>query len=574
MNGMTNCTNFIKSEAKKTDEAVIHLLTGGKPYKGEYRQAKSYTTNDIVLMNVEGRNLFMEAKVDIAAGEGLDLTKWEAVSNISHAGVTTIPSQSGTLTYDGTEKEPTWVGYDTTKMEISGVTAATNAGEHIAIFHLKVPGLVWSDGTMSDKSVPWVISKQEVAVPSQNGSITYDGTEKSPTWSNYDPNHMNIDSENSTEAATNAGTYPVRFVLSDKTNYYWTGGSSEDYEAEWSIGKAAGNITLSKESVLLLPTSLTDTITVSYDGDGDLSAISSDTNIASVLVSGNSISITSETEGSGNATITITAGEGSNHLQTTAMVAVSVNTLSSTLDDNSIDDIITAIEAGYAGSLWEAGDNLTITTRTATIGTLNIPSGTYKLTILGIDHNSEVEGANRVHFILGKNSSGVDIAFCESSYDSIGGNFRHHTWNGNAGGWKSSDLRTLIQNFADILPTAIVEAIKTTTKWTANSGDTDSAGVMESVSDKIFLLSEYEIFGTRSNANQYEKDHCKQYDYYKNGNSKVRYNHSNPSSAVWWWERSPGYINSLYFCAVNLSVGSATYNDTKRSGGLALAFSI
>ena len=87
------------------------------------------------------------------------------------------------------------------------------------------------------------------------------------------------------------------------------------------------------------------------------------------------------------------------------------------------------------------------------------------------------------------------------------------------------------------------------------------------------LLAEYEIFGTRSYANSAEKNYQAQYAYYSAGNSKVKYCHSATSSAAWWWERSPFYIGSGYFCFVHAG-GDATYYGAGSSGGVAPAFRV
>jgi len=51
-------------------------------------------------------------------------------------------------------------------------------------------------------------------------------------------------------------------------------------------------------------------------------------------------------------------------------------------------------------------------------------------------------------------------------------------------------------------------------------------GVVTGTSQKIWLLAEYEVFGENEYTNQYEQDSQAQYDYYKNGNSRVRYAHN------------------------------------------------
>ena len=84
-------------------------------------------------------------------------------------------------------------------------------------------------------------------------------------------------------------------------------------------------------------------------------------------------------------------------------------------------------------------------------------------------------------------------------------------------------------------------------------------------SDKLFLLSEIEIFGSLSFSKSGEGA---QYDYYKAGNSRVKnYN----GSAYYWWERSPIGNNSIGFCNVN-SGGAATYNNANYTRGEAFGF--
>lgn len=44
--------------------------------------------------------------------------------------ISSVPSQSGSLTYNGGQQYPTWSGYDSAKMTIGGATYATNAGTY------------------------------------------------------------------------------------------------------------------------------------------------------------------------------------------------------------------------------------------------------------------------------------------------------------------------------------------------------------------------------------------------------------------------------------------------------------
>lgn len=110
--------------------------------------------------------------------------------------------------------------------------------------------------------------------------------------------------------------------------------------------------------------------------------------------------------------------------------------------------------------------------------------------------------------------------------------------------------------------------------YTDNTGGgSNTASYVTKSVDYLPLLAEYEIFGTRSYANSAEQNYQAQYQYYKNGNSKVKYRHSSTSSTAYWWERSPHCNNSSNFCIVYTN-GDASYNTAWYSYGLAPAFRV
>ena len=89
--------------------------------------------------------------------------------------------------------------------------------------------------------------------------------------------------------------------------------------------------------------------------------------------------------------------------------------------------------------------------------------------------------------------------------------------------------------------------------------------------DALSLLAEFEIFGSRTNANQYEKNHQKQIAYYTAGNSKIKYKHNDASTACYWWGASARSSNAHYFCDVSTD-GSTSGISSRYSYGLAPAF--
>ena len=98
-----------------------------------------------------------------------------------------------------------------------------------------------------------------------------------------------------------------------------------------------------------------------------------------------------------------------------------------------------------------------------------------------------------------------------------------------------------------------------------SKGNNQSA--LETTSDKLFLLSEIEIFG----ATQYSyAGEGKQYEYYSAGNSTIK---KVNGSAYYWWERSPYSGNTGNFCFVN-STGGANYGNASGSYGVSFGFCV
>lgn len=133
----------------------------------------------------------------------------------------------------------------------------------------------------------------------------------------------------------------------------------------------------------------------------------------------------------------------------------------------------------------------------------------------------------------------------------------------NAGGWTSCAMRsTHLPAILSQMPTEVQNGIREVNKLT--SAGSQSATI-NTTADKLFLLSEIEIFGRVSYSKSGEGT---QYDYYKAGNSKVK---KRNGSANYWWERSPRGSNSTDFCRVN-SKGYTSYVYASHPNGVAFGF--
>lgn len=479
--------------------------------------------------------------------------------------INSVPTQAGILTYTGAAQSPSWNGYDTEKLTIGGTTSGTNAGSYVATFTPK-EGYEWADGTKTAKSVTWTISKASLSVPAQSGTLTYTGSAQSPQWSNYDSNKLTI---GGTSTATNAGSYAATFT--PKANYQWSDGSTSAKSVTWAIGKAAGSLTLAKSSVTLNISSLTESVAVTRAGDGVISATSSNTATARVEVSGTSVKITGLK--AGTAKITVKVAAGTNHTAPSdKTINVTVSLPDTSLANNTPDIIAAAAKSGQAANYWSVGDKVGIAVN-GSFGGLSYNNTVYAF-ILGFNHNSSVEGGNSIHFQFGKTAAGVDIAFV-NSYGSTSTGFCMNTSNTNSGGWNNSYMRkTICPAFLAALPKAWQNIIAACTKYSDNTGGgSNTASYVTATSDKIWLLSEMEVQGTRSYANSAEANYQKQYDYYRNGNSKVKYQHTATTSACSWWLRSVRASNTISFCYVSTD-GSASGSYAYISIGFAPGFKV
>ena len=255
------------------------------------------------------------------------------------------------------------------------------------------------------------------------------------------------------------------------------------------------------------------------------------------------------------------------------------------LNDMTWADIRAISDAGLASSYFNVGDRKAVTLN-GTVGSLSL-SGTYYCYIIGIDHNSTIEGTNRIHFQLGKTalSGGTDVALCDSKYMSgvsATGYFSMNSSDINSGGWASSQMRTNIcgtsltsysGTIIEVIPAELRAVLKPVTKYTDNTGNSVAASAVTATTDYFFLLSEYEVFGEISKSNSNEASKQAQYAYYAAGNSKIKHNHSEITKAVFWWLRSPAANSSNYFLLV-YTVGSVEFGNSNFSLGFAPGFCV
>ena len=147
---------------------------------------------------------------------------------------------------------------------------------------------------------------------------------------------------------------------------------------------------------------------------------------------------------------------------------------------------------------------------------------------------------------------------------------QHHTSNTNAGGWNSSDIRTYLNGaFLSMLP-ADLQAVISEKPVKATIGS--QSNTLQTAEDKIWLLTEKEVFGSITYSGSAENSVNRQYPVFTDVASRVRTQGAS-GAAVNVWLASPHSGNSTNFCYVTTS-GAASYSGASGSGGVLPCFRI
>ena len=515
--------------------------------------------------------------------DGVTLATWASTIVVVKAGgyATSPTDPDAAYTFTSTTRN----AYAANPLVATGLTNGTTY--YVSLFPMSTDGKANTNAANRKTGVANKITISNV--PAQSGTLTYNGNSQTPSWSNYNSAQLTL---GGTTSGTNATSYNATFT--PKADYMWSDGSTTAKTVSWSIGKAAGSMTLSASAVTLNSAALTAEVTVTRPGDGAITASSSNTGVATVSVSGNKVTIKHVNQTTGTATIASKVAAGTNHpapADKTVAVTAQFMPTKKALNDQTWAEIRQVSDAGQGSSYWSVGDRKAVLVN-GTVGTLAVNQTLY-VYILGFNHNSAKEG-NGIQFGTFKTalSGGTDVCLVDGSYNSYKTDgskiFNMNHWgNYNYGGWKACDLRYDIlgsTNKAPVnygkaratsdtgydaptntatspvantlmaaLPADLRAVMKPITKYTDNKGNSsDVAANVTSSLDYLPLLAEQEIFGgNRTYSNQYEKNSQVQYAYYSAGNSKVKYRHSATGSTAYWWERSPFYNGYGTFCLVH-----------------------
>lgn len=232
-------------------------------------------------------------------------------------------------------------------------------------------------------------------------------------------------------------------------------------------------------------------------------------------------------------------------LEVIGIVYVYPFVVGATLEATSWDNIAAVSKFGQAPNYWKVGDKKNIT----------VNGVTYAAQIIGFDHDTLTTADG------GRTKAGITFQLVDclnTTYSMNGSNTNVNGWRGST--MRTSTMATLLNQLSSDLKSVLKFVNKVTSKGNNSSG-------LETTSDKLFLLSEIEVFG----ATQYSyAGEGKQYEYYTAGNSTIK---KVNGSASYWWERSPYSGGTGTFCYVNDS-GNAHYDYASYSYGVSFGFCV
>ena len=205
--------------------------------------------------------------------------------------------------------------------------------------------------------------------------------------------------------------------------------------------------------------------------------------------------------------------------------------------NNTWGQIIAACHNNAVPDTWKVADHKPMT----------INGSDYLIDIIGKNHDDYSDGS-------GKAPLTFQLHDCYKLKKAM------HNTTTNSKGWSRCDMReTDLPIILKQMPTEIQSGIREVNKLTSENY------TIVTTADKLFLLSEIEIFGSDENSGKGEGT---QYDYYKAVNSKVK---NYIDSAIEWWERSPYNGNKRFYCCVNYK-GASVSRSANVVSGVAFGF--
>lgn len=206
--------------------------------------------------------------------------------------------------------------------------------------------------------------------------------------------------------------------------------------------------------------------------------------------------------------------------------------------NNSWAGVVTACRRGTVPSTWVVGDSMPMT----------IGGTDYQVDIIGKSHDDYYDGSGK-----------APLTF--QLHDCYGTGYGMNDTETVVGGWKSSKMRTeYLPSILALMPENVKNGVREVSKKSAAT-----ASSIVTSADKLFLLSEIEIFGSRTISAAGEGT---QYSYYTSGGSTKKAMNSAPAL---WWQRSQNFAGAGGFGFVGQQ-GGTNGGDITNLYGVSFAF--
>ena len=308
--------NALSEISVEPSDAKLEYSINGGEYSAEMPKIKD--TSEFTVTVVAGK----EGYKTVSTTETIKVNRAE--------GKLTLSSYSGTLTYPNSTSFT--INENTTNVSI------TSSNTNIATASLNGNTVTVKPGTTAGKAIITVTTEETINYTSKtatyeatvnNGSInlrvtpytgTYDGRQHNAVTVNVTPSDAKI------EYSINGGTYSTTMPTVTNTSSFTvtvqaskSGYKTQSTTQTTKVNKANGSLSLSSYSgTINYPNSTSFTAS----GTGSISAWSSNTGVATVSVSGNTVTVKSV--GAGSATITVKSASNTNYNEKTATYSVTV----------------------------------------------------------------------------------------------------------------------------------------------------------------------------------------------------------------------------------------------------------
>lgn len=569
-----------------SEDGVLSAKGGGSSF------APKEVTNASIT-NGNGKVSITWTDPDDVTLEGITLSTWAGTKLVMNESDYPTNENDGTVILDSTTKNQ----YQNTGYEVTGLT--NNKMYYFALFPYSTDGIYNYSETGRLLGKPSLVKLDpctNIKTTSTMGKVTVTWTDPNATktengnTATWQKTVLVYKQGNTAPTDVNDGTIAVEETT--RNQYQSTG-----YEVTSLID---GNDYSFSLFAISTDSAVSDATSVSAKLYATLTVTTEEASLygKAVTVTSGSQKVTGTFNNNGSVTLripwlgntTISATDGTDTTTTTVNIAEYGKSYNAELSffkivtfaDGTDEEIMAMIEAHYNNKIniadyWAVGDKRSVNLSAMSakgVGESHRAQAV-EFAIAGFDHDDLTTPING-HTKAAVTLTQVDcLMTSECAAGTKYGN--NNTENGymnssdtNVGGWESCARRTWCNSvYYNALPSAFKNAVKEVNKK-ASAGNQSTT--IKTTADKIFLLSEIEIFGNTSYSVAGEGN---QYQYYKNAVANryklPKWSSSYRTSA--WLQRSPYPDNNATFCYVAEN-GDIFVNNASRSKGIAPCFCI